>query len=78
MHSCYGCCTHPYKSLTGRKNAQTKRQQDPATEEARTNVVVMKLFADLTVNLISVAENCVLAEAQKEILTAELCDFKLL
>ena len=49
----YACCTHLYKTLTGRENAQTEGQQDPATEVAVTIAVVLKLLADLTVNLIS-------------------------
>lgn len=39
--------------LTRWENAQTERQQDPAAEVAVTIVVILQLFADLTVNLIS-------------------------
>lgn len=46
--------------LTRWENAQTERQQDPAAEVAVTIVVILQLFADLTVNLISekTADKC--------------------
>lgn len=49
----YTRCTHLYKTLTGRENAQAEGQQDPAAEVAVTIAVVLKLLADLTVNLVS-------------------------
>lgn len=46
------CCTYPHKALTRRENAQTEGQQDPTAEVAVAIVVILKLLADLTVNLI--------------------------
>lgn len=39
--------------LAGREDAQTERQQDPAAHEAVATQVLLRLLADLTVDLVS-------------------------
>lgn len=39
--------------LAGREDAQTERQQDPAAHEAVATKVLLRLLADLTVDLVS-------------------------
>lgn len=60
--------------LTRWENAQTERQQDPAAEVAVTIVVILQLFADLTVNLISgkTTDKCCKSSEQKNTLICDL------
>lgn len=71
------CCTHPYKAITWRENAQAERQQDPTAVVAVAIVVILKLLADLTVNLVpgQKRQNDLLTEKGKTYL--DVCDFKM-
>lgn len=53
---------YPDEALSGGENAQTEREQDPPTEVAASIVVIVKLLADLTVDLVPTKTETLLSQ----------------